>query len=428
MSCRQRMFVLVMSALAWSSVARGQEPASGLGLEAAVDRAIAQEPSLRAVHAEIEVARALRRQAALRPNPLVRVERRDEPGGTDSLTSVGVEWPLDLFRRSGRVETAERSLDQTRLSADDRERLLAADVRLQYGAAAAAIREVAVAEELLAAARQQLDLVVARVEAGRTPPLERDLLSVEVTRLDAARLIAVGRADTALVVLKPLLGMAPTEPLRLRDPLEVLVASSLGDLPAVSTPIADARPDIKEAAARVSLAEARIDQAGREGRVDMSLYGSYMRMYSGIAQPGLGAAGAFDRVRGGFNYVAAGATISIPLLNRNQGQVAAAQAERTGAEARLAAVDLAARAEVAAATVRDEQARRAFEVYGSGVRDLARRNLEVVGQTFELGRVTVFDVLAEQKRFLEIEQGYVAAAREVWEARVVLTRARGETR
>ncbi len=428
MSRRQQVFVLAMSALAWGSVAHGQEPASGLGLEAAIDLAIAQEPSLRADRADIEVARGLRQQVALRPNPMVRVERRGEPGGTDSLTSVGVEWPLDLFRRSGRVETADRTLDQARFAADDRERLLAADVRLQYGATAVAIREVAVAEELLVAAREQLDVVAARVEAGSTPPLERDLLAVDVARFDAARLIAVGRADTALVVLKQLLGMAPTDPLRLSDSLEVLVASSLAELPAVSTPIADARPDLKEAAARVSLAEARIDQAGREGRVDVNLFASVMRMDSGFAQQGIGTAGMLERVRGRFNYVAAGATVSIPLLNRNQGQVAAAQAERTGAEARLAATDLAVRAEVAAATVRDEQARRAFGVYGGGVRDLARRNLDVVRQTFELGRATVFDVLAEQKRFLEIEQGYLAAAREVWEARVALGRARGETR
>ena len=116
------------------------------------------------------------------------------------------------------------------------------------------------------------------------------------------------------------------------------------------------------------------------------------------------------------------------MLNRNQGQVAAAEAERLGAEARLEAIDLAARAELAAAEARDAQAQRAVQVYGGGLRDLARRNLDVVRQTFELGRATVFEVLAEQRRWLEIEQGYTAAAREAWEARVAVTRARGETK
>ena len=440
MSRRQRVLAVAMGVMAWAAVARGQEPGvhshaaqyvdegAGLGLDAAIARAVAQEPSLRADRAEIDVAEGLRQQAALRPNPILRVERRGEPGGTDNLTAIGVEWPLDLFRRSGRVQTADRALVRAQFGVEDRQRLLVADVRLRYGAAAAAVRELAVAEDLVTAAQRQLDLVRARVDAGSTPPLDRDLLDVEVRRLDAARLIAIGRADVAVVELKQVLGMAPNEPLRLRDPLEVLVASSVADLAGVAAVTAEARPDVKEAAARVTLAEARIDQAQREGRADVSLFGSYMRMDSGFAQQAFGSAGSLERVRGRFHYVAAGAAVTIPLLNRNQGQVAAAAAERVGAEARREALDLAARTEVAAAQARDVHARRAFHVYASGVRDQARQNLNVVRQTFDLGRATVFDVLAEQRRYLEIEQGYISAAREVWEARVALTRAMGETR
>ena len=309
MSRRQRVLAVAMGVMAWAAVARGQEPGvhshaaqyvdegAGLGLDAAITRAVAQEPSLRADRAEIDVAEGLRQQAALRPNPILRVERRGEPGGTDNLTAIGVEWPLDLFRRSGRVQTADRALVRAQFGVEDRQRLLVADVRLRYGAAAAAVRELAVAEDLVTAAQRQLDLVRARVDAGSTPPLDRDLLDVEVRRLDAARLIAIGRADVAVVELKQVLGMAPNEPLRLRDPLEVLVASSVADLAGVAAVTAEARPDVKEAAARVTLAEARIDQAQREGRADVSLFGSYMRMDSGFAQQAFGSAGSLERVR-----------------------------------------------------------------------------------------------------------------------------------
>ena len=44
---------------------------------------------------------------------------------------------------------------------------------------------------------------------------------------------------------------------------------------------------------------------------------------------------------------------------------------------------------------------------------LARQNLAVVGQSYELGRVTVFDVLAEQRRYLEVERAYTDALRAV---------------
>jgi len=229
------------------------------------------------------------------------------------------------------------------------------------------------------------------------------------------------------VQLKQLLGMSPSEPLLLRETLEVLVAAE-SEVASASPGVIATRPDVREAEARVTIADARIDQADREGRLDISLFGTYMRMDAGFPQQGVGAAGALERVRGQFNYVAAGATVMLPLFNRNQGQVAAAQAERSGAEARREAAELAARAEVAAAQARDARARRAASLYTGGVRTLARQNLNVVQQTFDLGRATVFDVLAEQRRYLEIEQAYTTALREAWEARVALKRALGDTK
>lgn len=438
-TCRRiTTFMLGVSALAVPL--RGQDVApsplatqyvderSGLGLDAAIARALDREPSLRAARTDIAVARGSRQQAGLRPNPTLTFERRDEPAGTDNQTSVGVQWPLDLFRRSARVETAERSLEATQLAVTDRERLLVADVRMEYGIAAADVRDVFVADEMVTSAHRQLEIVRARVAAGGTPPLERDLLDVELRRYEAARLLAVGRADSALVQLKRLLGMSPEQPLRLRETVESLVTASRGDAVPEAALVISARPDVREAQARVVLADARIEQARREGRADVSLYATYMHMDAGFPQQGFGPAGALERVRGQFNYLAGGAMVMVPLFNRNQGQVVAAEGERTGAEARREAAELAARAEVAAAQARDTQAQRAVSLYAGGVRTLARQNLDVVRQTFDLGRATVFDVLTEQRRYLEIEQAYTAALREAWEARAALKRALGETR
>ena len=432
----RRIITLIIAAIALAVPARGQGTApsalasqyvderSGLGLDAAIARALEREPSLRAVRSDIEAARGLQQQGGLRPNPTLTFERRDEPGGTDNLTSIGIQWPLDLFRREGRVQTAERGLQATQFAVADRERVLVAEVRMQYGVAAAAVRDVVVADELVAAAERQWDIVRARVDAGGTPPLERDLLEVELRRFEAGRLLAAGRADVAVVQLKQLLGMSPDEPLLLRETLEVLVTGSSA---ASVAPVAIAtRPDVREAEARVALADARVDQAHREGRLDVSLFGTYMRMDAGFPQQGVGSTGALERVRGQFNYVALGAMVTLPLFNRTQGQVAAAQAERSGAEARREAAELAARAEVAAAQARDARAQRAVGVYSGGMRTLARQNLNVVQQTFDLGRATVFDVLAEQRRYLEVEQAYTTALREAWEARAALKRALGE--
>ena len=434
----RRITRFTLGALLLAAAARGQGvPASltmqyvderaGMTLDAAIARAREREPSLRAVRADLDVARGMRQQAGLRPNPTLTVERREEPTGTDHQTSVGVQWPLDLFRRSARVQTADRVLQASEFAASDRERLLVASVRLQYGVAAAAVRDTVVAAELVTTAQRQLDLVRARVDTGGAPPLERDLLEVELRRFEAQRLLAAGRVDAAFVQLKQLLGMSPDDPLLLREALETLVTGTTGGAATPGrAPSMAARSDVREADARVQVADARIDQARREGRADVSLYGTYMRMDAGFPQQGFGAAGTIERVRGQFNYVAGGAMVALPLFNRNQGQVAAAQAERSGAEARRAATELAVRAEVGMAQARDTAARRAVALYTSGVRVLARRNLDVVRQTFELGRATVYDVLTEQRRYLDIEQAYTAALREAWEAHADLQRALGD--
>lgn len=437
MTTRRRLVSLLFAVMALAAPAHGQEaapppvpqaidPGPGLGLDEAIAVALDREPSLRGARTTIEAAEGLSQQARLRPNPTLTFERRDEPDGTDSLASVGLEWPLDLFRRRARIQAADLERQATQFAVSDRELLLVAEVRAQYGVAAAAVREVAVADEVVTTARRQWEVLRARVDSGATPPLERDLLEVELRRFEAERLLAAGRADVAMVQLKQLLGLAPEAPLRLGETLEALVArSTTGAAGAASTAIA-ARPDLREAEARVTVADARIDQAVREGRLDVSLFGSYMRMDAGFAQQGFGPTGALERVRGRFTNVAGGARVTVPLFNRNQGQIAAAQAERSGAEARRDAAELAARAEVAAAQARDARARQAVALYSGGVRTLARQNLEVVQQTFDLGRATVFDVLAEQRRYLDIEQAYTTALREAWEARTALKRALGE--
>src|SRR5258708_6217136 len=89
-------------------VARYLDPVAGLTLQDAIGRALEREPAIRAARTETDVARGLRLQAGLRPNPTVSFMQQEEPLGTDSQSRVEVQWPLDLFRRPGRVAVADR--------------------------------------------------------------------------------------------------------------------------------------------------------------------------------------------------------------------------------------------------------------------------------------------------------------------------------
>jgi outer membrane protein, heavy metal efflux system len=405
------------------------DPINGLSLEQAISRAVEQEPSIRAARTQIDVARGMRLQASLRPNPRVSFERREEPAGSDNQTTVSLEWPLDLFRRSPRVAIAEREVAATELGVADRERLLAAEVRMRYGEVVATLRDVTIVDELVATTRRQLELLRSRVEEGATPPLERDLLDVELRRLESDRLLQAGRTEAALFELRRVLGMNADTSLALRDTLEDLVRreSTTAGLASDTSALLDQRADVREAATRVAVAEAKVERAQAEGRFDVNLFANYMRMDAGFPQRGFTPSGGLEQIRGVFHYLSAGAMITIPVLNRSQGEVAAARAEHAGAEFAATAARLAAETELAAARARDEHARQAVSAY-AGAQTLARQNLTVVGQSYELGRVTVFNVLAEQRRYLDVERTYTEALRAAYEARTALNRALGGVR
>ena len=401
---------------------------SGLTLTEAVGRALAQEPTLRAARTALDAAAGERVQADLRPNPTVSFMQLLEPGGSDSQSRVDLQWPLELFRKTGRVAVAEHGQQATRWGVSDRERLLAGEVRMKYGEVVAEIRDLSVSDELLTLATRQAELLRARAEQGAIAPLERNIVEVEVHRLHAERLLQVGQVDRAMVALKRVLGVPANAPLQLRDTLEQLALRDV-DMPRpVNAAAAATRPDVQEAEAQIRVADAKIDRAQRDGRFDLSLSGSYMRTDTGFPQFGFDGKGQLTPVRDVFHYLSAGVTVTLPWRSQNQGQVAVAQSERTGAMARLAAAQLTAESEIAAATAWDERARSAVAIYRGSARELARQNLNVVNQTYELGRATIADVLAEQRRYLEVERGYSHALREAFEARTALRLALGDVR
>ena len=88
-------------------------------------------------------------------------------------------------------------------------------------------------------------------------------------------------------------------------------------------------------------------------------------------------------------------------------------------------VTLTIRQEVTAAFTQHDAAQRALEIYTQGVREVARQNLGVVRQTYTLGRATLLDVIAEQRRYIDVETGYTDVLKQVYDAAVDIERAVG---
>src|ERR1700754_3744631 len=138
-----------------AAVAHYFDPAAGLTADEAVARALASNGELLAMRGELEAARALVRQAGVRPNPRLDVSGAKAVGMSDRQLMVEGMLPLELGgRRASRVLVAEREVEVKEAVLANVERVLAASVREKFGEALAEIVKLGVTEELLTNSRK----------------------------------------------------------------------------------------------------------------------------------------------------------------------------------------------------------------------------------------------------------------------------------
>jgi cobalt-zinc-cadmium efflux system outer membrane protein len=222
------------------------------------------------------------------------------------------------------------------------------------------------------------------------------------------------KLGVGVLELKSLVGMKPDEDLGLKGSLEGVFA----DRDIAIQRVLESRPDILSARAAEQVASARLRQAETEARADASISANYQRMDSSFNVNGLNAAGQLRPVQGIFHFLAVGVSISLPVRNKNQGAIETAVAQMDEAKRRREYAELIAMREVSAAVLTREKALEGLRIFREGVRGQASRNLEVVRKTYELGRTQLLDVIAEQRRFIDIEMGYTEALSRYYRAAV----------
>ncbi len=397
---------------------------NGMTADEAVRFALENNGELQALRKETEAAQSLVKQAGLRANPKLSAGGAREIGGMgDSQLMIEGMLPLELGgRRAARIAVASAELEIRESALANQERLLAAEVRAKFGETLANIRKLELVERILANSRQGYEIIAARVVEGRTAPLEQNMLLVELNRLRSLRETAEGSAEIALFEFKNLIGMNPEEPLRLRGDFAVLLA----DVPPLVEAVADAlreRPDLRGAKSAEQLAVARLEQARAESRIDASVKTGYQRMRSGFPLRGIDETGMLQPIENRMNFFTFGVELDLPVRNRNQGMIEAAAFERQAARSRIEFGVLTIRREVNVAYARYNRAVRALTIFQNGVRDQANTNLQVVWQTYELGKINLSEYIAEERRFLDIENELIDALLETYLARVEILRA-----
>jgi cobalt-zinc-cadmium efflux system outer membrane protein len=331
--------------------------------------------------------------------------------------------PLELGgRRAARITVAEREVAVREREIANRERLLAAEVRMKFGEALAQSLKLSFTDESIEFNQQSFNLIKAKVNEGATPPLEQNMALVELNRLKSMRESAVARIEIALLELRNLIGKSPEEPLRLKGDFYGLI----DQVPQVSEATERAlkeRADVQAFRAYEDLANARIQQARSEGKLDASLTAGYQRMNSSFPVFGVDDRGQLRPVQDVFHFFKFGVSIDLPVRNKNQGAIEAAIADSAAARSRREFSELTVRREVAAAYVQYDRAVRAEEIFRVGALEPAKSNLDVVRQTYELGSKTLLDLIGEQRRFIELKNDFIDAQLAVYNARVEMARA-----
>jgi cobalt-zinc-cadmium efflux system outer membrane protein len=425
------MVVALTGSLSLSAQAVQPRPASdfldlqgGVTEAELVTRALASSPTLLAQRQQIAMAKGDVTQARLRQNPSLTLGGLKEVNGGDNAITVSGSLPLELFgRRARRTEVAEDKETAAQQSVADEERLLTGEVRMRFGRALAAIRDLQFVEQLLQVNRDFLRLMEDRAREGAAPPLDADETRVEINRIETLRIDYQSKAEVALLALEETVGVDPNEVIRLKGQLEL--APQQYDRKQLLQLAMDHRPDLAFERANEALANAELRSDRATGKPDASIFGGYERPDSGFSQEAFDAAGNLRPIRQTFNYATFGLNINLPLFNRNQGAIAADAAGIQAARSEIAAVNLSLRHEVAQNLVRFNGAQARVTIYRSGVRDQAAHNLDVVRQTYSYGRTTLLDVIAEQRRYIEIETGYTDILLDAYAARIALEQAVG---
>jgi cobalt-zinc-cadmium efflux system outer membrane protein len=250
------------------------------------------------------------------------------------------------------------------------------------------------AEDNLRALEQLVRLNEQRLASGAIPQLEVTRARVAMLQYRSAVKTAQLAVSEARLKLLPLLGRRPDEPLVDIDDRMGAIPEKTPDLPQLLQTARLARPDLvalRNDQAR-SIADLRLEQA--QGKVDYTLGAEYRREQG---------------VNGRGNMLGFFVSVPLPFSNRNQGEIARADAERDKAERSLRAGETSVAGEVAAAYQEFESAR---SLLADIERDLLAPTQEArasVTYVYQAGATSLLDVLDAQRAFNDTMDTYYSA-------------------
>lgn len=355
----------------------------------ALGRAQTGSPLITAAEADVRAAEGRARQAGLLPNPQIDLAT-ENVGGTGSLTGVqAAETTLSVGqrvelggKRPARLNAARAEVGTARLRLRITRADLAKAVREAFAQAVAARRRVELSRNQFVRAESLQKIAATLVESGREPPLRA--LRAKTATLEAVGRVRAAEADYASAqrALAALWGGAENLP----DPVagEQAAAALLGD------PAAVLDVQLAEAELAAAIAVERRERTLSTPDVTLSVGGRRLAASDETA-------------------MVVGVSMPLGVFDRNQGNIAAANAERSGADARRNAALAAAlrRTRDATAALRTAEAR--LEFLEKRAEPEALEAVRIAREGYAAGRFTLLDVLDAEAALNSLQSDLITA-------------------
>ncbi len=414
--------VAITAALAFgaSSSARSQtssQPltAEPLTVEMAVREALAANRDLQAARFSIDVARGGLLQAGRLENPELEGTYADDfafKAEGERAGSVGLAQSFPVTARLAREKSVARK-DVAIAEAEvlDFVRTLVAEVQSAFYSVRALDEQLRVNSQLVASVRSVEETTARRLEAAEASRAEVSLLRIERLRLeqDAQRLIR--EREIAAASLTRLLG---------RDtPAGMTLVGELDPGQSTSRPAANDPMDRSDlAAARHGVERADVDRTLARAEIweDWRVGLGYERERQEFDAP-------IGTKRDSF--LTFGVTVPLPLWNRQQGRIAAAEAERRRSRRSRDALVLRIEEEIRAAEARVRTLRSSVDAYAEDILPEATRSQELFERGYRQGLVGIAELLQAQRQYNESRAFYFELLGDLRQAAIELEAARG---
>ncbi len=415
------LFVAVCAALpacpvaAQSEVNLWQQPAQPvasvplLRLADLEQMALQNNPTLAQAAAAIAAAEGRRRQAGLWPNPIVGYEA-DGLAFNELVRSYRngqyafVEQNIVTF---GKLGKSKRIAVQEKLQAESgaeaqRWRVLNA-VRMLYYETLGAQQMVELRQRLARLTREAVAISQELYNIGQADQPDVLAAEVELERAELELMRAENDLTRAWQTLAAVVSDPALRPMRLAGNLEA-EAPRLNQDEMLAQLLRES-PEIKLALAGIERAKAVLARAKVEPKPDVFVRGSvgYSRDWAEF----------FGGQTGWETKVEAG--VRLPLFNRNQGNVAAAQAELAGAEKELQRVELALRARLAEGFNQYLNSLGVAARYHREILPRAQRAYEMYLARFRQMAAAYPQVLIAQRTLFQARAEYVSTLVELWQ-------------